>query len=208
MAETGANEGRRGRRGQDPEFRRAQLMNAARHCFARFGFEATTVDKIAGQAGVSVGLLYRFYKSKAAIIEAIVVEDTEAQFQALAEAIDADALGSIGAAQLVQSSFSETALDPDRVVLMFEVAAAIHRNQELRSFLQRRRAELKASLIDRLIGKGLNDKDAAGILARLDTASAIASGVAMHAIINGDTSLEHSLGQVSALIRATLATDH
>lgn len=208
MAETGAKEGRRGRRGQDPEFRRAQLMNAARHCFAKFGFDSTTVDKIAGQAGVSVGLLYRFYKSKAAIIEAIVVEDTEAQFQALAEAIDADALGSIGAAQLVQSSFSETALDPDRIVLMFEVAAAIHRNQELRSFLQRRRAELKASLIDRLIGKGLSAEDAAGILARLDTASAIASGVAMHAIINGDTSLEHSLGQVSALITAMLATDH
>ena len=182
-------------------------MDAARHCFAKFGFEATTVDRIAGQAGVSVGLLYRFYKSKAAIIEAIVIEDSEAQFQALAEAIDADALGSIGAAQLVQSSFSETALDPDRIVLMFEVAAAIHRNQELRGFLRRRRAELRASLIDRLTGKGLNREEAAGILARLDMASAIASGVAMHAVINGDASLERSLGEVSALITATLATD-
>ena len=182
-------------------------MNAARHCFAKFGFEATTVDRIAGQAGVSVGLLYRFYKSKAAIIEAIVIEDSEAQFQALAEAIDADALGALGAAQLVRNSFSETALDPDRIVLMFEVAAAVHRNHELRSFLRRRRAELRASLIDRLTGKGLNREEAAGILARLDTASAIASGVAMHAIIHGDASLERSLDEVSALITATLAAD-
>jgi len=208
MAEISVNaDGRRGRRGQDPEFRRAQVMNAARHCFAKFGFEATTVDKIAVQAGVSVGLLYRFYQSKAAIIEAIVVEDTEAQFQALADAIDADVLGSIGAAQFVQSSFSEAALDPDRIVLMFEVAAVVHRNPELRSFVQRRRAELKQSLLDRLTGGGLNGGVAAAILSRLDLASAIASGVAMHAIVNGEESLEDALSQVSTLITATLMMD-
>lgn len=202
-----AQEGRRGRRGQDPEIRRAQLMNAARHCFVKFGFEATTVDRIAAQAGVSVGLLYRFYKSKAAIIEAIVVEDTEAQFQALAEVIDADALDSIGAAQLVQDSFKEAALNPDRIVLMFEMAATIHRNPELRDFLRQRRAALKQSLVDRLIGRGLDGEAAAAMLARLDTASAIASGAAMQAIINGDPSLEQSLNEVSPLITTLLATD-
>jgi AcrR family transcriptional regulator len=206
MAETSARvEGRRGRPGQDPDIRRAQLMNAARHCFAKLGFEGTTVDKIAAQAGVSVGLLYRFYKSKAAIIEAIVIEDTEAQFQALAEAIEADGLGSIGAAELVQSSFSNAALDPDRIVLMFEIAAAVHRNPELRNFVQRRRAELKQSLLDRLAEKGLKVEVAASLLGRLDMASAIASGVAMQAIVHGEGSLEHALDQVSTLITATLA---
>lgn len=208
VTEMGAGRGvRRGRRGQDPQIRRAQLMDAARHCFAEFGFEATTVDRIARRAGVSVGLLYRFYDSKAAFIEAIVVEDTEAQFRALAEAIDADSLGATGAARLVQNAFEAAVRNPDRIVLMFEMAAAIHRNSGLRDFLRQRRATLRESLVDRLVAKGLDVEAATAMLARLDTASAIASGVAMQAIVNGDAALEQSLRDISPLIETMLAPD-
>src|SRR5262249_59083253 len=67
------------RRREDPAVRRAQILSAARRCFASSGFKATTVDDIAVEAGVSVGLLYRIFGSKTAIVEAMILEQVEEQ---------------------------------------------------------------------------------------------------------------------------------
>src|SRR6185436_13388815 len=75
------------RKRKDPSVRRAQILEAARNCFASFGFQGTSVDRIAAEAGVSVGLLYRFFNSKAAMIEAIIIDEVEAQLEQLSEAI-------------------------------------------------------------------------------------------------------------------------
>jgi AcrR family transcriptional regulator len=54
-------------------FRSESILTAARSVFARHGFDATTVDLIAQEAGVAKGTLYLYYPSKAAIYSAAVI---------------------------------------------------------------------------------------------------------------------------------------
>jgi AcrR family transcriptional regulator len=47
---------------------RARLYNTAIELIAEHGYEATTLRDVANQAGVSVGLLYRYFPSKRAVV--------------------------------------------------------------------------------------------------------------------------------------------
>jgi TetR/AcrR family fatty acid metabolism transcriptional regulator len=46
------------------EFRMSEILDAARAVFGRKGFNDTTVDEIAEQAGLAKGTVYLYYKSK------------------------------------------------------------------------------------------------------------------------------------------------
>ncbi|HKV83593.1 MAG TPA: TetR/AcrR family transcriptional regulator [Ktedonobacterales bacterium] len=52
--------------------RRSQILDAAMAVFSRRGFHAARMDDIAEEAGLSKGALYLYYKSKDAIIGAIL----------------------------------------------------------------------------------------------------------------------------------------
>jgi AcrR family transcriptional regulator len=51
------------------EERKSQIITAALHCFARDGYDATSMDAIAAEAGLSKALLYYYYKSKDDVFE-------------------------------------------------------------------------------------------------------------------------------------------
>lgn len=53
-----------------PAYRRQQIITAASALFEAQGYEKTTVDQIAREAGLSHGLIYRYYKNKQAIFTA------------------------------------------------------------------------------------------------------------------------------------------
>jgi AcrR family transcriptional regulator len=64
---------------------RAKLLNSALELFATRGYAATSVDAIADAAGVSAGLLYHHFNSKAAVLNAIFEQsltDVQATFSA------------------------------------------------------------------------------------------------------------------------------
>jgi AcrR family transcriptional regulator len=64
---------------------RAKLLNSALELFASRGYAATSVDAIADAAGVSAGLLYHHFDSKAAVLNAIFEQslaDVQATFAA------------------------------------------------------------------------------------------------------------------------------
>ena len=64
---------------------RAKLVNAALELFSARGYAATSVDAIADSAGVSAGLLYHHFDSKAALLNAIFEQslaDVQATFAA------------------------------------------------------------------------------------------------------------------------------
>lgn len=51
---------------------RNRILDAAEHRFIEHGFRAATMAAIAGTAGISPGLIYRYFESKQAIILAII----------------------------------------------------------------------------------------------------------------------------------------
>jgi TetR/AcrR family transcriptional regulator, repressor for uid operon len=51
--------------------RRAQILDAAMVCFAHRGFHLTSMHDISAEAGISVGLIYRYFQNKEAVISAM-----------------------------------------------------------------------------------------------------------------------------------------
>lgn len=63
------------RRKDLPENRRACILKAARHVFARQSYADTVVEDIANEAGIGKGTLYLYFKSKEDIFLAALSED-------------------------------------------------------------------------------------------------------------------------------------
>ncbi|MQY02773.1 TetR/AcrR family transcriptional regulator [Actinomadura macrotermitis] len=55
------------------ERRRQQILDAARVCFIRKGLHETSMQDIFTESGLSAGAVYRYFRSKNAIIEAITL---------------------------------------------------------------------------------------------------------------------------------------
>ncbi|MFC6935010.1 TetR/AcrR family transcriptional regulator [Actinomadura yumaensis] len=69
------------------ERRRTQIMDAARACFIRKGIHETSMQDIFAESGLSAGAVYRYFKSKNEIIEAVattVIADLHEFIAALA----------------------------------------------------------------------------------------------------------------------------
>jgi TetR/AcrR family transcriptional regulator, repressor for uid operon len=75
---------------QPAEFdRRTRILEAAERAFVRLGFHAATMQHVAAEAGMSPGNLYRYFRSKEAIVEGLCARDQEERrksFAALAHA--------------------------------------------------------------------------------------------------------------------------
>src|SRR3989441_5561473 len=51
--------------------RRTQILDAALVCFAKRGFHHASMHDISAEAGISVGLIYRYFENKDAVISAM-----------------------------------------------------------------------------------------------------------------------------------------
>ena len=54
--------------------RREQILAAAMACFAKRGFHQASMHDISSEAGISVGLIYRYFENKEAVISAMADE--------------------------------------------------------------------------------------------------------------------------------------
>ncbi len=63
---------------------RERIVVAAMSCFARLGFHGASMQDICAEAGMSAGNLYRYFRSKEAIIAAIAEIERERNNKALA----------------------------------------------------------------------------------------------------------------------------
>jgi AcrR family transcriptional regulator len=54
--------------------RREQILRAAMVCFAKRGFHQASMHDISAEAGISVGLIYRYFENKDAVISAMADE--------------------------------------------------------------------------------------------------------------------------------------
>lgn len=71
------------------DLRSAQILGSIRTTFAEKGFDGASMQDLARAAGMSVGNFYRYFPSKAAIVEALVTHDLATMEQDFAAIINA-----------------------------------------------------------------------------------------------------------------------
>jgi len=84
----------RARRGEDA---RVDLKDTAVRCFSRYGYQGTSIDRIAREAGVTKGAIYYHYKDKNDLLSAAVA-DRVAEFEDRVQ----NACQGVGGAQSLQ----------------------------------------------------------------------------------------------------------
>jgi AcrR family transcriptional regulator len=80
---------------QHVEARRVQILEGARRCFARWGYEGATVPRLEREIGLSHGAIFNYYRSKLDLFFELARRDharfdaiwTEQGFETLARAI-------------------------------------------------------------------------------------------------------------------------
>jgi TetR/AcrR family transcriptional regulator, fatty acid metabolism regulator protein len=104
------------------EERRRQILQAAVRAFARKGYHACRVSDIAKQAGVAYGLVYHYYGSKEALLEAIFKETWGAMLETIKSVEQLDELAPEQVRKVTQIVLRTWKRDPDLVrVLVREV---------------------------------------------------------------------------------------
>jgi AcrR family transcriptional regulator len=71
------------------EFRRGEIVDAARMVFAKRGFSRGIIDEIAKEAGIAKGTVYLYFRSKNEIFKAVLNHDMKALKKETLERIEA-----------------------------------------------------------------------------------------------------------------------
>ena len=69
------------RRQREKQARRQAILDAARECFFKDGFEATTVSQITDRVELSTGTLYLYFKNKEEIYVSILEEGLDILYE-------------------------------------------------------------------------------------------------------------------------------
>src|ERR1700710_1633291 len=76
----------------NPE-RERRILDAAARLIVHYGYDKTTVDEIAREAGISKGAIYLHFKSKEDLFEALLLRESETIMVRFYELLDADSHG-------------------------------------------------------------------------------------------------------------------
>jgi TetR/AcrR family transcriptional regulator, repressor for uid operon len=141
------------------ERRRSEILAAAETCFVAKGFHQTSMQDIAGASGLSMGLLYRYFDSKSAIIRAFSALDRDgmiAGIAALATAPDFIA----GLTKLLKQE-----LDAMRDVDAFRITTEVL-SESTRDDVLRESFAAKESMLTEALSNAIATQQAQGQIAR------------------------------------------
>ncbi len=106
------------------------LINAATRVFLRDGYVLASIDKVAGEAGVSTRTIYERFKNKADLLGAVIRRLVDRMATGIADA-DLEGLEPRAALMLIARTITDRARDPDSAALFRIVATEAHRFPEL-----------------------------------------------------------------------------
>ena len=115
---------------------RGKTIAAARYLFATKGFHQTAMSELATEAKVSVGQIYRLFKSKDEIIEAIIRDESEGWLAELSALNDSVTAGEM----TIEDAFLtlvRDALEGEDEALSFEILSEAYRNQVITESINR-----------------------------------------------------------------------
>lgn len=138
------------------EERKNQILEATIAVFARLGFRAARMDDVAEQAGLSKGTLYLYYKSKDAIIAALLQHLFSQEFNHLQTLVESGSNEPVVEQLLILTrQFASMMQWMGRLMpIAFEFYAIAGRDKVVRQFLKEYFTDYR-TLLARLIERGI-----------------------------------------------------
>lgn len=121
----------------------AEILVAIRQIFVDKGFDGASMQDLARGAGMSVGNFYRYFRSKAGIVEAMVAHDLDEIQTAFALV-----MGSSDSMQALRSILSHRIRTEDKGALYAEINAAALRKPEIAELCRKQEEWITDRLID------------------------------------------------------------
>ncbi len=128
--------------------RRRQIIDGARSCFARHGFEGATVRRLEQEIGLSRGAIFHHFRDKDALFLAAAEDDAVEMAAVVARH---------GLVQVMRNLLRDA--DPDWLGTQLEVSRRLRTDEEFR-----RRWEQRAAEIERATRGRLERRSGAGML--------------------------------------------
>ncbi|MFT4077432.1 MAG: TetR/AcrR family transcriptional regulator [Asticcacaulis sp.] len=166
--------------------RQSSILDAAIRCAIRSGFRGASMDDIAREAAISVGVIYRHFSSKEAIIEAIVARGVAELQMKIAEIgnMSSDALRA-GMLNDIHN-FIERQHTREHSALRLEIYAEAARNPRVESILRaytEAERDIGRQLFSRILPKIAPPEE---LTARADMLRIIADGLLVNGLYAGD----------------------
>jgi TetR/AcrR family transcriptional regulator, repressor for uid operon len=184
--------------------RRAEIISAAETCFIKRGFHQTSMQNIAEESGLSMGLLYRYFTNKDAIIEAAAAQDQEASLAAISALPNTGNITALWAGMIMDMAAAISA--PEYAGLANEILAEANRSPKILAGLRANDAVLVQAIISKL--KAQQDAGSINITSNPDsTAHAlliILEGLSMRRFMAPDTSVGIGFLAIENLVSAVL----
>lgn len=143
------------------EERRNQIIEAAMSVFSRLGFHEARMDDIAHEAGLSKGALYLYYKSKDAIIGAILRYTFAGELRQLTKLRDLQGSAAERILALNRLVTDDVERMPLALPIMVEFYATAARDRSVRTFLQSSFQDY-ATLVTAIVQDGINSGEFRG----------------------------------------------
>lgn len=183
--------------------RARSILDAARTCFELYGFHAASMARIAGEAGVSVGHIYRYFANKEAVIGAIAEQDLED----LTHDIDTLSGGPTEmAAHLL--AFFERNRSRRRTALWLEVMAEGARNPKIAAMIQDAERSIRGRLTKAMSQSCLDQGcslDSEEVERRMSLIGVLMDGLQMRMFQEGPAAPPGLKEHVGALLAQTLS---
>jgi AcrR family transcriptional regulator len=149
----------RPRRGTESA-RETILINAATRVFLRDGYGQASIDKVAGEAGVSTRTIYERFKNKAELLTAVITRLVNRDMATVLATTQLDSLDPKEALTIIAQTITGRARDPDSAALFRIVATEAQRFPELAAKVR----ESSRQQWDRAIGDYLRGQVKRGTL--------------------------------------------
>ncbi len=189
-------------RGSNGEATRARILDAARACFARTGFEATTNREIADRAGLTAAALYQYYDSKLALYMATVQHAQRSLAPRYADVVSRSPSLRVALSALLVDSVAIAEQDPSLTAFLSALPVEMSRHPEIASAMAGEPSEVVGVFLEALERGVRAGELAPGVRPEhlLSMFIACSMGLSLYAAAVDPTELAGAAGTFAALI--------
>lgn len=188
---------------------RDRIIAAARECFARFGYDKTTNQRIARRAEITSGAIYHYFESKQDLFEAVADETLRVVLDQFRRVVAGQAGVVAKISALLDAAGDLNERDPSMAAFVSASSIEVLRHAEFAP-LATRQMVATSRFFEEIVAEG---KERGEISSDLDTTAivhmlmATTTGIALYAAFANGAAHRAIIGAFERLVAGTLVTE-